>query len=116
MFDFLNNENLNQGQLLMDRIKRLLKSKSNIEGLTTSSNAPSGASSNSIYSSEKIDNKSSDNYMSVKALEDEFNNTLLQYSTTYKTLMNELLSNNNKPKIHNYAGRNNKKKRGSARC
>ena len=106
MFDFLNNENLNQGQLLMDRIKRLLKSKSNIEGLTTSSNAPSGTSSNAIYSSEKIDNKSSDNYMSVKALEDEFNNTLVQYSTTYKTLMNELLSNINKPELKNYAGKN----------
>lgn len=108
MFGFLNNDkNLNQGQLLMDRIKRLLKSKSNIEGLTTSSNDPSGtSSSNAIDSSEKIDNKSSDNYMSVKALEDEFNNTLVQYTTTYKSLMNELLSNINKPELKNYAGKN----------
>lgn len=109
MFGFLNNdENLNQGQLLIDRIKRqLLKSKSNIEGLTTSSNAPSGTSrSKTVISSEKVDNKSSDKHMSVKALEDEFNNTLVQYTTTYKTLMNELLSNINKPELKKYAGKN----------
>lgn len=109
MFGFLNNdENLNQGQLLIDRIKRqLLKSKSNIEGLTTSSNAPSGTSSSkTVISSEKVDNKSSDKHMSVKALEDEFNNTLVQYTTTYKSLMDELLSNINKPVLKKYAGKN----------
>lgn len=113
MLDFLksyNDQNLNQGQLLMDRIKRLLaNSTSNIESFNASnaSNAPSGTStSTTTNTSANVTDTTSNKKKSIQALEDEFNNTLVQYTTTYKTLMNELMSNMNKPELKKYAGKN----------
>ena len=42
----------------------------------------------------------------ISGLHDEFNNLLTQYTTQYKLMMDELMINNNRPELRNFAGKN----------
>jgi len=42
----------------------------------------------------------------VKTLTDQFNKLLAKYTTLHKQMMNELMVNNNRPALQNYAGKN----------
>ena len=93
LFNTNNDENLNQGQLMLDRKNKLLKrGKKHMELLeqTTSSNLGS-----IIEPLTGISN----NETSISTLENEFNTTLVKYTTAYKLLMNEILTNSNNPII-----------------
>ena len=100
LFNTNNDENLNQGQLMLDRKNKLLKrGKKHMELLeqTTSSNLGS-----IIEPLTGISN----NETSISTLENEFNTTLVKYTTAYKLLMNEILTNSNNPIIEKYGGKN----------
>ena len=98
---FKNDPNLEQGkQFLMfeQNTKDTLLPSLNLIEKTTSSQltsiieAMSGA--NSTKSKSSINSKLSDKKTNINNLEQEFNSTLVEYTTLYKTLSTELLVNN----------------------
>ena len=105
MWDLLNinnDQNLRQGQLMLDRRKKLLTVGKPDMDLLEQTTGPNLGSCSLI---EGFTQKTSPD-ASITALENEFNTTLVEYTTSYRLLMGELVSNNNSPALKNYAGKN----------
>jgi len=100
LFNTNNDENLNQGQLMLDRKNKLLKrGEKHMELLDQTTSSKFGSIIEPLTSI-------SNNETSISTLENEFNSTLVKYTTAYKLLMNEILTNSNNPIIEKYGGKN----------
>ena len=129
-FNVNNDAHLQHGQSILDSIKNWFN---NIEGLTDCSNDCLVSCSNSnkcpetgngtcgpcVESCTKNCNgregfdgtgptQDSKNVSmsNITNLKDEFNKTLVEYTKTYQTLMEELITNNQNPQLLKYAGKN----------
>tara|TARA_Y100000389_G_C17463094_1_gene523280 strand:+ start:1417 stop:2589 length:1173 start_codon:yes stop_codon:yes gene_type:complete len=104
MLNFLNKNNepdLKQGQLMLDRKKKLLIMGQKHMDLLEETSSPNLGSPvvEPLTSTSNEEN-------SILALENEFNNTLVQYTTAYNVLMNELITNADNKSVKKYAGKN----------
>lgn len=107
MFDFLstNDPNLYQGQLMLDRRKKLLIiGQQQMKLLEQTSSSKLGSIIEPLVSTMNSETATDLNSLSV--LEDEFNRTLTKYTANYRLLMKEIMDTNDTSILKKFANKN----------